>query len=133
MSVGLLLITHNRLGDELLDTARTMFQRTPMEAATLAVHKNDKPEQVQAEAERMAGELDDGDGVLLLSDMYGSTPSNIANRLAGAGREGERRRVVYGLNLPMLVRVLNYADLDLDELVAKAFSGGRDGVTVGER
>ena len=133
MSVGLLLITHNRLGDELLDTAKTMFQRIPLQVATLAVHKNDMPERVQMEAERMASELDQGDGVLLLSDMYGSTPSNIANRLTGSGRDGERRKVVYGINLPMLVRVLNYASLDLDELVAKAFSGGRYGVTVGER
>jgi len=128
VSVGLLLITHNRLGDELLGTARTMFQRMPLRVATLAVGKNDKPEEVQVAAERMAAELDEGDGVLLLSDMFGSTPSNIANRLADV----ERRRVVYGLNLPMLVRVLNYATLDLDELVAKACSGGRDGVTVGE-
>ena len=129
MSVGLLLITHNRLGDELLDTARAMFQRMPLSVATLAVGRNDKPEKLQAKAEGLMAELDDGDGVLLLSDMYGSTPSNIANRLAAAG---EGRQVVYGVNLPMLVRVLNYAALDLNTLVVKALSGGRDGVMVGE-
>jgi PTS system ascorbate-specific IIA component len=123
----LLLITHNRLGDELLDTARTMFQRMPLAAATLAVGKNDRPEKVQVRAEALAAGLDDGDGVLLLTDMYGSTPSNIANRLAAA----DGRRVVYGLNLPMLVRVLNYAVLGLDELADKAFSGGREGVMEG--
>ena len=129
MSVGLLLITHNRLGDELLDTARAMFQRLPLNVATLAVGRNDKPEKMQAHAEKLAAELDEGDGVLLLTDMYGSTPSNIANRLACVD---DARSVVYGVNLPMLVRVLNYAALDMDALVAKALSGGRDGVMEGE-
>ncbi|GAB6040188.1 PTS sugar transporter subunit IIA [Endothiovibrio diazotrophicus] len=127
MSVGLLLITHNRLGDELLDTVRAMFLRMPLTAVTLAVARNDPPEQVQARAEALVSGLDEGDGVLLLTDMYGSTPSNIANRLAA----GERRRVVYGINLPMLVRVLNYAALDLDALADKAYSGGREGVVEG--
>ena len=69
-------------------------------------------------------QLDEGDGVLVLTDAYGSTPSNIACRL------GARRQVavVTGLNLPMLLRVLNYPALPLDELKEKAVSGGRDGV-----
>lgn len=129
MSVGLLLITHNRLGDELLDTARAMFQRLPLNVATLAVGRNDKPERLQAKAEALMDELDEGDGVLLLTDMYGSTPSNIANRLT---HTGPGRQVVYGVNLPMVVRVLNYAALDLDALVGKALSGGREGVMLGE-
>ena len=62
--------------------------------------------------------------MLVLTDMYGSTPSNIA---VGLQREG-RVDVVAGVNLPMLVRVLNYPFLDLATLAAKALSGGRDGI-----
>ena len=65
-----------------------------------------------------------GDGVLVLTDLYGSTPSNIACKLRRHGHV----RVVSGVNLPMLIRVLNYPDLDLDSLKEKALSGGRDGV-----
>ena len=70
------------------------------------------------------GRLNRGGGVLVLTDLYGSTPSNIANRLA----ELDYVRVVAGLNLPMLIRVLNYSALTLDELMEKAVSGGRDGI-----
>jgi PTS system ascorbate-specific IIA component len=69
-------------------------------------------------------QLDQGDGVLVLTDIYGSTPSNIASHLSS--RPGVQ--VVAGLNLPMLLRVLNYARLDLATLAEKAVSGGREGV-----
>jgi PTS system ascorbate-specific IIA component len=72
----------------------------------------------------MLRELDAGDGVLVLTDMFGSTPSNIATRLRAPGALA----VVAGVNLPMLVRVLNYASLDLQALVDKAASGGARGV-----
>ncbi|CAK0770012.1 hypothetical protein CCP3SC15_4060003 [Gammaproteobacteria bacterium] len=71
----------------------------------------------------MAGSLDQGDGVLVLTDMYGSTPSNIACRL-----DSEKVRIVAGVNLPMLIRVLNYSYLSLEDLTNKAISGGRDGI-----
>ena len=78
------------------------------------------------DAKQAAEKLDSGDGVLVLTDMYGATPSNIACRL----RKLHDVRVVAGLNLPMLIRVLNYPGLDLDELMHKALSGGRDGVLI---
>ena len=59
----------------------------------------------------------------VLTDMYGSTPSNIACRLTGT-----HTKVVAGINLPMLIRVLNYPRLTLTELAEKALSGGRDGI-----
>ena len=74
-------------------------------------------------ARKAAALLDHGAGVLVLTDMYGATPSNIALRLAGA-----KVRIVTGLNLPMLMRVLNYSQLGLDQLAEKAVSGGREGV-----
>src|SRR3569832_908086 len=65
-----------------------------------------------------------GDGVLVLSDKYGSTPSIIAARLAA----DVQVMVVCGVNLPMLVRVMNYPRLSLQDLADKAESGGRDGI-----
>ena len=72
----------------------------------------------------MIEQLDQGDGVLILTDMYGSTPGNIACALG----QNNRVAVVAGLNLPMLVRVLNYPQLDLHTLAEKAESGGRIGI-----
>ena len=124
MPVGLMLITHQNLGDTLLQTAGSMLGELPAACEALALSLNDDPETVEAQARRRLGALDSGDGVLILTDMFGSTPANVASRLA----RDPRRRVIAGVNLPMLVRVLNYRDLPLTELVNKALSGGHDGI-----
>jgi PTS system ascorbate-specific IIA component len=124
MTVGLLLITHNRIGAELLETATRMLGRCPLSAIALPVTVQDDPDQLRAEAVRCAERLDDGGGVLVLTDLFGSTPANIANAL----KARQQVRVLAGVNLPMLVRVLNYADLELPDLADKALSGGHDGV-----
>ena len=69
--------------------------------------------------------MDSGDGVLVMTDVYGATPSNLAARVA---RLGTPVRRVSALNLPMLLRVMNYAELGLDELPAVAAAGARNGV-----
>ncbi len=124
MSVGILLITHDLIGTTLLQSARSILGVCPLPATNLSVSQNSEPEKLLSAARQAAQELDSGAGVLVLTDLYGATPSNIACRLQETGG----RRVIAGLNLPMLIRVLNYPDLDLDELAGKAVSGGRDGV-----
>ncbi|RMG28624.1 MAG: PTS fructose transporter subunit IIA [Gammaproteobacteria bacterium] len=127
MTIGLLLITHGETGAHLLATARTMLGVCPLETEALGVSFDCDPDRVLEEAERLAARLGNAeDGLLVLTDMYGSTPANIACRI----QMRYRARVVAGLNLPMLVRVLNYPTLSLDELAEKAVSGGRDGVVV---
>nr|WP_296748072.1 PTS sugar transporter subunit IIA [Thioalkalivibrio sp.] len=124
MSVGLILITHQHLGETLLQTARSMLGELPEACEALAMSQSDDPDAVEAAARRRVQALDTGAGVLILTDMFGSTPANVASRLA----RGQQRRVIAGVNLPMLVRVLNYRDLPLTELVNKAISGGHDGI-----
>ena len=68
--------------------------------------------------------VDQGHGVLILTDLYGATPSNLAAKLA---RLGTPVRRVSAVSLPMLMRVMNYAELDLDELPAVAAAGSRNG------
>ena len=127
MSVGILLIAHGRLGSELLRVAISIFGVCPAPASAIEV-ENDAPcDQLLAEARRRAETLDAGGGVLVLTDLYGSPPANRAVALLEEGGE-PRRRVLAGVNLPMLIRAFNYAGLSLDELVEKALTGGRDGV-----
>ncbi|MDD3517400.1 MAG: PTS fructose transporter subunit IIA [Chromatiales bacterium] len=128
MPVGLLLITHNHIGEDLLATARSMLRDIPLETACLAVSQTEDPDAVLAHAAQLRARLDDGHGVLVLTDMYGSTPSNIANRLT----DRPDTRVIAGISLPMLVRVLNYPELPLHDLVNKALSGGHDGILLCE-
>ena len=126
MSVGLLIITHNGIGASMLGTAGYMMGDLPIRAKLLAANRESDPDQLQATAIELVRELDEGDGILVLTDLPGSTPSNIARRL----HDYARVSVVTGLNLSMLIRVLNYPDLDLDELTDKAYSGGIDGIAI---
>jgi len=124
MSVGLLLITHNEIGAAILHAASRMLGNCPLEARALAVTEDSKPDELRIQARAMAAQVDSGDGVLVLTDLYGSTPSNIANSVP----TGSGLRVLAGINLSMVVRVLNYPALSLADLAEKAFSGGRDGI-----
>ena len=124
MSVGLLIVTHGQLGEHMLDTATQMLGVCPLATAVLPVAFDCDPDAVLAEASHMVEELNGGGGVLILTDIYGSTPSNIVNRL----QSRYKVQIVAGINVPMLIRVLNYPRLSLGALADKALSGGRDGV-----
>ncbi len=124
MTVGLLIITHSGLGEALLDTARQILGHLPLTVRLLAVHEDEDPSECLSGARTLAAELDQGAGVLVLTDLYGSTPSNIANQLL----DHPRLHVVSGVNLPMLMRVMNYPGLTVQDLVKKAVSGGKDGI-----
>jgi PTS system ascorbate-specific IIA component len=132
MSVGLLLLAHDGIGTALLETAMAALGGPPpLRVETLSASRDCDPDCVLKEAQASVARLDEGDGVLVLTDLFGSTPSNIATRLGATGRV----RIVSGMNLPMLIRVLNYPQLPLDQLVLKAVTGARDGVidVLGER
>ena len=126
-AAGILLLTHEEIGHALISAAKHVLPRLPCQLDTLEVGSNDDPGAMLPAAARAARALDRGGGVLVLSDLYGSTPCNIANKLASLG---VRARCVSGLNLPMLLRVLNYPDKPLDELAEVAASGGRSGICI---
>ncbi|HLA74467.1 MAG TPA: PTS fructose transporter subunit IIA [Gammaproteobacteria bacterium] len=124
MTIGLLIVTHNNIGADLVDTATAMLGVCPLATEILPVSQKSDPEALLSKARQLVAMLDQGNGVLVLTDIYGSTPSNIAHSLI----QQERVKVIAGINLPMLIRVLNYPRLSLSELAEKALSGGRDGI-----
>jgi mannose PTS system EIIA component len=120
--VGILIITHNGLGDSLIDCVRHVLGVAPAHVRALSVLAKDDAARKEEEARALIAQLDRGRGVLLLADIYGATPCNIAMRLCVPGRvEG-----VAGVNLPMLLRVACYSNKPLDELVRRAVEGGRE-------
>lgn len=125
MSVGILLITHSGIGPALLASARRVLPRLPLKAEAFEVPFDADLAALLPEASGAMRRVDEGDGVLVLVDMYGASPSNLAAQLARLGTPVKR---VAGANLPMLLRVMNYADLPLDELPAVAAAGARNGV-----
>lgn len=127
MSVGILLLTHAGLGRALAGAARGVIGAVPLRLDIAEFANGDDATDYAHRAARAMRGLDDGEGVLLLVDLYGSTPSNVA---ADIGRQGTQTRRVAGLNLPMLLRVLNYPEQTLDDLAATAAAGARGGVVV---
>lgn len=128
MTVGILLICHNHIGAQLLETATDMMEVAPIPAGNLSVLQDDDPIELLSRARKRVTDLDQGDGVLVLTDMYGSTPSNIAHRL----KEKNRVRVISGVNLPMVVRAMNYPQLNLADMTERVASGGREGIIEGD-
>ncbi|HET6631946.1 MAG TPA: PTS fructose IIA subunit family protein [Rhodanobacteraceae bacterium] len=127
MAVGVLLMTHEAIGPALVTAARHVLGRLPLAVDAFEVPADAEPNAMLHEGAEHARKLDGGDGVLVLTDVFGATPCNVARRL---DELGVRLRCVPGLNLPMLLRVLNYADRPLEELADVAASGGRSGIFV---
>ena len=119
--IGILLITHNGLGDNLADCVRHVLGSAPSNLRALSVQADDDPQRKEDEGRALIAQLDTGEGVLLLADVFGATPCNIARRLYQPGRvEG-----LAGVNLPMLLRAVCYSTRPLAEVVQKALESGR--------
>ena len=124
MTIGILLLTHNDIGAQLLLAAKSTYGSIPIRTEILSIDHYDQPNDLAKLANQYVKLLDDGKGVLILTDMFGSTPSNIAKDLCHLSKVN----VVSGLNLSMLLNIFNYPNLSLKQLTTKAIEGGRDGV-----
>lgn len=125
MAVGILLITHEGIGTALVAVATRLLRQLPLRTEAFEVGFDADPDALLPQASAALRKVDSGDGVLVLTDLYGASPSNLAAKLA---RIGTPVRRVSAVNLPMLLRVMNYAELPLDELPAVAAAGARNGV-----
>ena len=122
--IGILIIAHGGFGESLLECAKHVIGNEPRQVAYLAVTNHDDPDHLLPVAKNLVAKLNEGDGVLVLSDMYGATPCNIVSKLLIPGVvEG-----VAGVNMPMIVRTMTYRHESLMALVEKAVAGGREGV-----
>ena len=123
MKVGLLIITHSDIGQSLYNTAIAIIGSATLNTEIMTASMDCDPEEILKQARKLLKKLNGNNGVMVLTDMYGATPSNIATELLN-----QKTVLVSGLNLPMLLRVMNYPDLSLNKLVEKAITGGREGV-----
>lgn len=98
--------------------------KRPLYLRQLGVTVHDDPEAILPQGRDLIRFLDQGEGVLVMTDIFGATPANIACKLL----EKERVQGVAGVNLPMLIRALTYRDQAMSVLIEKALGGGREGV-----
>lgn len=124
MSVALITVTHNGIGETIVEAAESILGNRPMAIRHFSFTTMDNVEAFQDRVANAVGNLDDGDGVLILTDLFGSTPCNVAQRMAPA----HHVRVLSGISLPMVLRVFTYAGFDLAQLIQRAGDGARIGV-----
>lgn len=125
MSVAVLIVSHHQIGHALAEAVTTTFGGTlPLSLEAFAIASDDDPDATYPKIIQLIEKLDQGDGVLILTDLYGSTPCNISSKL----KSEHGTLVVTGLNLPMLVRVMNYPDQTLEDCAETARTGGIEGI-----
>ncbi len=122
--IGILIISHENLGDSFIRCASHVMGGVPQQIMHLNVSIEDNPDVLVAKAQEFVNQLNCGDGVLILNDICGATPCNIASQLIKPGVV----ECLAGINLPMLVRALTYRNEPLSTVVEKALSGGKEGV-----
>lgn len=125
--IGVLIISHEPLGTALLHCTRHIYGRLPPQVASLDVIPDEDPAAAIEAAGTLRDRINDGSGVLVLTDLVGATPSRIAVALAVP----RKVVVVAGVNLPLLLKVLNYRrGADLDSLADKLLPGAREAIQI---
>lgn len=122
--IGILLITHGSYGEALVQNVSHVLNKRPPQVMQLGLTSQDDPLDMLPMARDMLSLVDKGDGVLILTDIFGASPANLALKLLERGRvEG-----LTGVNMPMLLRALTYRDKGMETLLVRARDGGRDGI-----
>ena len=121
--VGILLLTHAPLGRAFIEAATHVFRSPPGQIESVDVVADQDPEQVRLLALAAIERINDGSGVLVITDVMGGTPSNCTLPLRVPGQV----EVIAGISLPMLLRAITYRRDTLDVVVEMALAGGQGG------
>ncbi len=125
---GVLIVTHNNIGAEILKAAEIIVGKTLPFVRTVSVPGDLLPQDLGQYADQIKSDinnLDQSDGILILTDLLGATPSNLAHYFASE----HHVKIVAGLNLPMLIRIINYCDQPLDLLAKIGIVGANKGIS----
>ncbi len=125
MSVSILIVSHHNIGKAIVEAVQISFaNKLPLRLATIDVNSTDDPDIIKPRMLQMVKELDDGSGVLILADLFGSTPCNICSECLN----NPNVRLLTGINLPMVLRIMNYPEQSLAEMTETARIGGQNGI-----
>ena len=122
--LGILIIAHGNLGHSLLECAKHVLGELPERVAAIEVYMFDTEATMISRLWPAVEAIDSGDGVLILSDIFGATPCNIAARLMERGKV----EAISGVNVPMVLRAISHRNLPLQMAVAKVMHGAREGI-----
>ncbi len=121
--VGILLLTHAPLGNAFIEAATHVFRTRPERLESIDVRADQDTAEVKRLAKAAITRIDDGTGVLVITDVMGGTPSNCTLQLAQPGHI----EIIAGISLPMLLRAITYRNDTIDIVVEMALAGGQSG------
>ncbi len=126
MTTHILVITQTKIGSELLKAIKNTYGELPLPINAVCIGNCHNPNNYVKTLHNTIKKVNKNTDILILTDLYGSTPSNLAHKLQN--NYSNAIRIVSGVNLPMLIKIMNYADLPLNDLVKKAIEGGKKGI-----
>lgn len=122
--VGILIVTHGRLAQELVETTRIIVGKNAEHIVPITVDWNDDMSDIQKTISSAISKVDQGNGVLILTDMFGGTPSNISLSFLS-----DKVEIITGVNLPMLIKIVNVGDrYTLKELAQMIHEQGKKSI-----
>ena len=122
--ISILLITHGELGESLIECATHVLGDKPLFLESLSIENDCTHESMFKQISERINLLDQGDGVLILTDIFGATPCNIITKIIKPGKVS----AIAGVNLSMLIRTISYRNESFDSLISKAIQGAQDGI-----
>ena len=122
--ISILLITHGELGKSLIECATHVLGDKPLFLESLSIENDCAHESMFKQISERINLLDQGDGVLILTDIFGATPCNIITKIIKPGKVS----AIAGVNLSMLIRTISYRNESFDSLISKAIQGAQDGI-----
>jgi len=123
--INILIISHAEIANSFAYCIEHIINKRVENLVVLPVKKAESPENILARAQEIVKmQLNNSNGVLILSDVFGATPNNIASKLVKSGKV----ELISGLNLPMLIRAISYSKGSLAECVSKSLEGGINGI-----
>ncbi|CAM8273094.1 PTS fructose transporter subunit IIA [Candidatus Methylopumilus universalis] len=122
--ISILLITHGELGKSLIECATHVLGDKPLFLESLSIENDCTHESMFKQISERINLLDQGDGVLILTDIFGATPCNIITKIIKPGKVS----AIAGVNLSMLIRTISYRNESFDSLISKAIQGAQDGI-----
>ena len=122
--ISILLITHGELGKSLIECATHVLGDKPLFLESLSIENDCTHESMFKQISERINFLDQGDGVLILTDIFGATPCNIITKIIKPGKVS----AIAGVNLSMLIRTISYRNEPFDSLISKAIQGAQDGI-----
>ncbi len=124
MSIALFFISHEGIASNLIKIGEAILQKKNSNLSCLEVPMDANVNSMLENIDNKLSQLDTTQGLLIITDIYGGTPSNIAQKIA----DKHQTDLISGINLPMVIRLLNYRDESLDSLLQKALDGAKKGI-----